>query len=305
MEETDQQVQPSAAVVINDLPTGQVATVGVKDRLDPTRREPYLPALINTLHILPLESSFSRKPESSGIRPLPTKEIERAETSTRPRVEAGLFVGTNWLRQRFASTTTDDLGATLNATRGQALGQSLAFEGSYRLNSIFRVVGGISIARTHTTFRYTTSWDTTTSVNGNIVPAVATRKVTHNNFQTLVAFPFLLEASTAIGRFETGLAAGGAFTLVSQQTGRSLNTSQEVVSFGGESSAPLPIPKTYFALMLRPQLTYRLSHTFSLQARADLRWQQYQNSALSGLDGGSVQIGGSVGVLYGFGRARQ
>ncbi len=258
-----------------------------------------LPATIATLAPLPLPLRQARLP---AVQTIGAVTIDPVRQRQRARFEAGFFAGTNWLRPQYASSSEDDLGATLNGSRGQALGQSLAIDLSYRIHPAFRLISGVALARTHTTFRYTESWDTTTVFNGRPVNAIALRRVTHNNFQTQLSVPLLVEASAGFGRLEAGIGTGIAFSVVSRQTGRFLNAEQEVVTYGNGEDAPLPVPNSFLAYVVRPQLTYRISPGFSVQAQAEFRWQQYGTSALSGVETKGAQLGASLGVLYGFGK---
>jgi hypothetical protein len=217
----------------------------------------------------------------------------------RPRVDFGVFVGTNMLRHQYPSTTSDDLADVLNTTRGEALGQSAALEVGYRLRPGLKVYTGVELLKTHTTFRYTQQWDTVTLRNGQQVDAIATRRVQHNNRQSLLSVPLMLEKIFTSGRWGAGLAAGVSFNYLTQQRGRSLNALQEVVSYGDGGGTSLPAPAFYMAYQLRPTINYRLNNSLSVQVRADLRWQRYGKSALYDLSANSMLYGGSFGLVFG------
>lgn len=227
------------------------------------------------------------------------KAITPVKQLRRPRTALGVFVGSNMLRHKYPSTSTDDLADVLNGTRGEALGQSAAMEFGYRLRPGLKVYTGLELMKTHTTFRYTQQWDTVTMRNGQQVDAIATRRVKHNNRQTLLSVPLMLEKTFAAGRWEAGLAAGVSFNYLAQQTGRSLNALQQVVTYSNGDETNLPVPNFYLSYQLRPSINYRLSNRMSIQARVDLRWQRYGKSALYDLPVNSMLYGGSFGVVFG------
>jgi hypothetical protein len=227
------------------------------------------------------------------------KAITPVKQLRRPRTALGVFVGSNMLRHKYPSTSTDDLADVLNGTRGEALGQSAALEFGYRLRPGLKVYTGLELLKTHTTFRYTQQWDTVTMRNGQEVDAIATRRVQHNNRQTLLSVPLMLEKTFAAGRWEAGLATGLSFNYLAQQTGRSLNALRQVVAYSNEDETNLPAPNFYLSYQLRPSVNYRLSNRMSIQARVDLRWQRYGKSALYELPVNSMLYGGSFGVVFG------
>jgi hypothetical protein len=227
------------------------------------------------------------------------KSITLIKQLHRPRAEIGIFVGSNILRHKYPSTGADDLADVLNATQGEALGQSVALEFGYRLRPGLKVYTGVELLKTHTTFRYTEKWDTVTTRNGQQVDAIATRRVQHNNRQTLLSVPLMLEKTFASGRWEAGLAAGISFNYLSQQTGRSLNAFQQVVTYSNGGGNDLPAPNFYLSYQLRPSINYRLNNRMSIQARVDLRWQRYGKSALYELSANSMLYGGSFGLVFG------
>ena len=135
--------------------------------------------------------------------------------------------------------------------------------------------------------------------NGQQVDAIATRRVQHNNRQTLLSVPLMLEKTFAAGRWEAGLAAGVSFNYLTQQSGRSLNALQQVVTYSSGGGESLPSPDFYLSYQIRPTINYRLNNQVSIQARADFRWQQYGKSALYELSANSMLYGGSIGVVFG------
>jgi hypothetical protein len=227
------------------------------------------------------------------------KSISPIKQLRRSRIDLGVFVGTNMLRNKYPSASTDALAAALNASRGEALGQSAALEIGYRLKPGLKVYTGIELLKTHTTFRYTQQWDTVTMRNGQQVDAIAIRRVQHNNRQALLSVPLMLEKTFASGRWEAGLAAGVSLNYLTQQTGRSLNAMRQVVTYSSGGGANLPSPNFYLSYQLRPSINYRLNSQVSIQARADIRWQRYGKSALYELSANSTLYGGSLGVVFG------
>ncbi|MFK8164374.1 MAG: hypothetical protein AB8H12_18160, partial [Lewinella sp.] len=227
------------------------------------------------------------------------KSIGPIKKSLRPRMELGIFVGTNMLRHRYPSVSTDDLADVLNATRGEALGQSASLEVGYRLKPGLKAYTGLELLKTHTTFSYSEQWDTVTMRNGQEIEAIATRRVQHNNRQTILSVPLMLEKSFAAGRWEAGLAAGLSFNCLVEQKGRSLNALQQVVTYSNGGGTNLPAPEFYLSYQLRPSINYRLNSRMSLTARADLRWQRYGNSGLYELSATSRLFGGSIGLIFG------
>ncbi|WP_020569917.1 porin family protein [Neolewinella persica] len=224
---------------------------------------------------------------------LPIRQLRR------PRAELGVFVGTNMLRHRYPSAAADDLADVLNASRGEALGQSAALEVGYRLKPGLKLYSGVELLKTHTTFRYTQQRDTVMMRNGREIDAVAIRRVQHNNRQTLLSVPLMLEKTFASGRWEAGLSAGISFNYLTQQTGRSLNALQQIVTYSNGGGVNLPAPDFYLSYQIRPSINYRLNSQVRIQARADLRWQRYGQSALYELSANSMLYGGSIGVVFG------
>lgn len=219
-----------------------------------------------------------------------------------PRFSLGVYAGANLLLRTYESSSTDDLGAALNRSAGSALGQAGSVELRYRLTERLSLISGFAVDRHHSTFSFVSERDTLLpreGFPGQTINGIATRTVDHNNFETTISAPLLLEYFRPFGDFELGFAGGVAWNKVIRQSGKLLNNDNRIVSYGEGAEVALPTSATYLSYQLRPSLSYALSDKLFLQLRTELRYQNYGVSPLFGAKHQALRVGASLGVRIG------
>ncbi|MEM1358397.1 MAG: hypothetical protein AAGF89_09370 [Bacteroidota bacterium] len=218
------------------------------------------------------------------------------------RFGLGLYAGTNLLLRQYKSSSSDDVGARLNRSKGEALGQSGSLELQYRFTDHLSVISGFAMARHHTTFSFVTQRDTLLpreGFPGQTIAGMATRTVDHNNLETAISVPLMLEYARSFGDFELGIAGGVAWNKLIRQSGKLLNSANRIITYAEGGGGSLPTTATYLSYQLRPALGYALSGKTMLQLRTDVSYQNYGASPLFGGKHQAFRVGVSVGVRVG------
>jgi len=276
-----------------------VAPIQLANSASPeTSRTTFSLSEVSSLPILPLLLT-TKKPTPRSVS-IPSPRLRPVSGS---RFQLGVYVGTNLLLRKYASEAGGEALATnLNASRGNAIGQSVALELNYRLTNQLRLTSGIEYARTHNTFRYVEDRDTMVpraDFPGQTVRAIARRSVAQNNFQTSISIPLLLDISKSFGDFDLGVGIGVRYHILLSQSGKLLNQAGRIVSFDDATNTSLPTAERFLSYQVRPTINYRIRDELRLVLRTELQYQPYGTSALFSTQHNGVLVGGSLGLSWG------
>ena len=228
---------------------------------------------------------------------IPIAQDTELAASRRRRFGLSVALGSHVSMPTYAGRADDGLGDLLSAADGQLLGYSAQVEASYRVAPGLQVSAGVGVSGTASAFRHQSRYDTTTTVDGALVDAVAIRTVSHTNRRQVLFVPVSVVYGRAIGKFDLQLGVGCALNFVTSQHGRTLNAAREIITYGINSPEP-PIKRVYVGYHFRPMLTYWASPRLGVQFRPELRYQQFGRSPLWEVNGYSVDVGASFGLNF-------
>lgn len=132
----------------------------------------------------------------------------------------------------------------------------------------------------------------------DLVNALATRTVKHQNQQHFISVPILLGTSIKRGRWELGLNAGVGINKMIRQSGKSLDRNQMVKTYEQGKSTALPASTFFWSLQVQPYIQYQFRSGAAIQLRPSFRMQNHGTSSLHALRHRSYVSGISMGLLF-------
>lgn len=223
-----------------------------------------------------------------------------------PRFSLGVFTGVHTVKNKFSSKLDADKERSelLNQGYDYELGKSFAIEANFRLYKNLFLTSGFEYVQSKSEFNLIQNWDTTiVNINspvGAFTDAEAVRTIKHHNKLNYFSIPILLGVQKSIGKFEVGASAGIGLNFTKSQTGKSVDSDNQITLYPIVENELLPISNFFYSYHLRPHLTYRFNDDLSFQFRTDIRYQNFGNSTFHNLDYSSIFWGLSGGVQYKF-----
>lgn len=252
--------------------------------------------------VLPLALLGSKKtflPSTSLVLEFsdPRPRVNSAKSN---RIQLGAFAGLQFWSDAYAQQGS--LGETLREAHSSQAGYSVSLEVGYQLRSNWEIRSGLEYVQSYTQFNFVQNWDTVmfrpNVPDTEIIDALATRTVKHQNQQQFISIPLMLGTTLKRGRLSLGLNTGVGLNWLLKQSGKSLNSQEVITSYEQNGTAGTPYSKFFWSAQLQPYAQYRINEGMAIQLRPSLRWQIHGNSAFYGLKHQSLLSGLSVGLLF-------
>ncbi len=218
----------------------------------------------------------------------------------------GVFTGIHTMKNNFSSKLASDNERKDLLNQGFQLetGYSFAMEASFHFNKNISITSGLEYVKSKSEFNFNQTWDTIivnpNSHVGALTDAIVERTVRHHNRMDYFSVPILLSFQKSIGKIELGISTGVGLNFIKTQTGKSLNSSNQVAIYPITENDLLPVSKFFLSYHLRPYLNYTLDEKISFQLRTDFRFQDFGDSDFYQLKYSSTFWGLSGGVQYTF-----
>ena len=276
--------QPVRALVEESQPHYPATTV------DPLR--------LSAISALPTVPLWKRRTVELGEGPQDDRSFVRAGMSSWVLT---LRSGPTLSFPGFGNYSSDELGGRLAAASGPVLGHGSEVQLQYQLSPGWSVGFGVGLDKAVNAFRYQYSYDTVAVIDGREGPALATRRITHNNRLLAVTLPLSLEWRRSLGRVEWGISAGAAFHVALRQSGRTIGRDAQVHTYDGASDpAAVPLSGSWFSLRLLPFLRYRLDDKTALEIAPSVTYHRYGTSPLWQLETSALSAGLRLGIRRGW-----
>lgn len=224
----------------------------------------------------------------------PAQRVERAKFN---RWHWGAFAGLQFWSDTYAQQ--EDFGELLREATSSQPGYSVSLEVGYSLRPGLEVRSGVEYVQSYTQFNFVQTWDTVmfrpNVPDTEIIDALATRTVKHQNQQRLVSIPLMMGGHIQRGRIRIGVNAGLGLNWLVKQSGKSLNSQAVITSYGPEEGAYTTF---FWSAQLQPYAQYQWTPGLAVQIRPSFRWQLHGKSAFHGLQHQSLLSGLSVGLVF-------
>ncbi len=189
------------------------------------------------------------------------------------------YVGTHSTHLEFSSGVNPNLASLRNEFEESYWGQNFGFDLGYKFSRNLSVSSGLEYNTHKTRFRFEDERTISVfkedqlvgvdidEVTGDTlqlyyadttISAVQTRNILHHNLFRSIVIPLNLNYHYSLSNFEISLGVGGQYERVIKQSGRMLDSSLDVVYFGG-SSGNKSIGKSFFSLRINPRLSYTIN----------------------------------------------
>ena len=262
-----------------------------------------------TATVLPLPGT-SIPPLSFAERERPTPELLPSSikdpsllNATKKSLSWGIQAGVFQMEEQFSSHET--------ATGyNQILGNAHAADGGYQLGvrayfpigQTFTLSTGLSYNAHYATFDWTTSRDTViwrdNQPGGELVNAIADRRVRHQQALQWLSLPVSLGIESRHQRLSLGVQAGLGLNYMISQSGRSLDEDGQFITYGSDVEAPDPFNNCFLSSHLGLQLGYQLRDGLKLVLQPRLAYQVHGQSAAYNLKHSSTIFGINLGLVW-------
>lgn len=239
--------------------------------------------------------------------PIEINELIKLSTSSKKRdIRIGAFLGLHTFKNKFSTdiAANQERRDLLNQGFQLEIGYSFGAEVSLFLTEKLFVASGLEYLRSKSEFNLERNWKTTivnpNSPVGALTDAFVKRTVRHHNKMKYLSIPVLIGYEKNFNKINLGLSAGAGFNFVSTQTGKSLNSENEIAIYPTTENENLPVGDFYLSYHLRPYISYNLTEKITAQLRTDFRFQNFGTSDFYQLKYRSTFWGLSGGVQYKF-----
>lgn len=133
------------------------------------------------------------------------------------------------------------------------------------------------------------------------IPVIARRTVLHHNRLQFLSVPLEVGYQLNMGKLTLGAQAGLGLNYLLLQKGRSFNSEEEIVFFGGDESINIVDRKLFLSYQLRPFVDYAIGKRTSLRFHSSLRYQSLGESSLFENSYKGLSVGFGLGVVFDLG----
>lgn len=239
--------------------------------------------------------------------PIEIKELIKLSKPSKKRdIRIGAFLGLHTLKNKFATdiAANQERRNLLNQGFQLEIGYSLGAEVSLFFTEKLFITSGLEYLKSKSEFNLERNWKTTivnpNSPVGALTDAFVKRTVRHHNKMNYLSIPVLIGYEKNFNKINLGLSAGAGFNVVSTQTGKSLNSDNEIAIYPVSENNNLPVSDFFMSYHFRPYFSYDLTEKITAQLRTDFRFQNFGTSDFYQLKYRSFFWGLSGGVQYKF-----
>ncbi|MEM6398506.1 MAG: outer membrane beta-barrel protein [Bacteroidota bacterium] len=218
--------------------------------------------------------------ENRLFNPIAFPEIETVTADDLLKTESnqssfniGLFAGTNlWFESANNSSGQNNYRKTLDKSLSATPNITASILASISLRKNIYLTTGLTYQKNEQVFEYTRLWDTVmfrdNDPNGDLINAMAERRVRQHNTLNSMTLPVLIGLRHSNNRISIGIDGGVGFNLITRQEGKSLTEEDFIFEFSDDQNAPYS--SFHLSYHLQPNIGYHLSKNLSLQLRTNL-----------------------------------
>ena len=235
-------------------------------------------------------------------------------------VEISAWGGINSVNFNYQANGSPNLAEIKEQSTSSALGTSSGLSANMLLNDHYLISSGLEYHQlwSKLDYEFTTtkqvvkenqllkvwvdgvSGDTLNRLYGDTtVNAIDTREVVHYNKFQQFSIPIEIGIQKQTTKFVYGISAGGVFNFTLGQSGKTINSNNEVVEFDKDNPAR-PFKSFSIGLRLKPFVAYRISEHLSLKIQPHWTWQPSIGFDTSDTKLSIHQVNLNLGIGYSF-----
>ncbi|MEM7573233.1 MAG: outer membrane beta-barrel protein [Bacteroidota bacterium] len=214
-------------------------------------------------------------------------------------LHSGYFQQQEQFESHSSATGYNQLLANAHRAKG---GFQVELRAYFPLGDRWLFTTGLGYNSSYATFDYSQERDTVgwrdNQVGGELISAIATRRVRHQQQLQWISLPLLFGTESRQGAWGIGLQLGVGLNYLISQEGRSLSPDEEFIDYGPATDNPDPFQRFFLAAHLELPLSYQLNDRLAIQLRPRVAYQMHGQSAAYELRHNTTNWGLNLGLIW-------
>lgn len=289
----------NTAAVLATSPRPLATTSQIEQPIAEEERQSLQPAPIAALPPSYLETDRSLPTLAASLLSSQPAVKRSRSTPLSWGLHSGYFQQQEQFESHASATGYNQLLANAHRAKG---GFQVELRAYFPVGNRWLFTTGLGYNSSYATFDYSQERDTVgwrdNQVGGELISAIATRRVRHQQQLQWISLPLLFGTESRQGAWGIGLQLGLGLNYLISQEGRSLSPDEEFIDYGPTTDNPDPFRRFFLAAHLELPLSYQLNDRLAIQVRPRVAYQMHGQSAAYELRHTTTNWGLNLGLIW-------